>query len=236
MSTSAKRDRTTARLRVKLATGLAGLAIAGAIVAACSTASAGGAATKPAPGQYRLPDSAAPREHRFRARPVPSAGLGGSRREHRFRARPVPSAGLGGSGREHRFRARPVPSAGLGGSRCDPGQYRLPDSAAPPRSRLRARTPPIPVTAASRSVSSTSPSNAPRRHDPRPSIRDLVRPCHQVAAHGGPRIRRSRSRASAAERSVAQQAPKRGLDPILQRAADRGVGERDPGRLSRLGQ
>jgi len=60
MSTSAKRDRTTARLRVKLATGLSGLAIAGAIVAACSTASAGAAATKPVPGQYRLPDSAAP--------------------------------------------------------------------------------------------------------------------------------------------------------------------------------
>ena len=60
MITSAKRDRTAARLRVKLATGLTGLAIAGAVVAACSTASAGTGAATPVAGQYRLPDSAAP--------------------------------------------------------------------------------------------------------------------------------------------------------------------------------
>jgi hypothetical protein len=61
MSTSAKHDGTRApkpRLRVKLASGLAGLAMAGLVVAACSTTSAG--TVRQQPGQYRQAMPAAP--------------------------------------------------------------------------------------------------------------------------------------------------------------------------------
>jgi hypothetical protein len=61
MSTSAKHDGTRApkpRLRVKLASGLAGLAMAGIVIAACSTTSAG--TVRQQPGQYRQAMPAVP--------------------------------------------------------------------------------------------------------------------------------------------------------------------------------
>ena len=63
MNTSATRNVTkSARLRVKLAGGAAGLAIAGVILAACSATSAGAvkAPTSAGAGQYRQAVSAAP--------------------------------------------------------------------------------------------------------------------------------------------------------------------------------
>jgi hypothetical protein len=61
MSTSAKHDGTRApkpHLKVKLASGLAGLAMAGIVIAACSTTSAG--TIRQQPSQYRHAMPAAP--------------------------------------------------------------------------------------------------------------------------------------------------------------------------------
>ena len=115
MITSAKRDRTAARLRVKLATGLSGLAIAGAIVAACSTASAGAAATKPVPGQYRLPDSAAP-----------AANAGSEPGQYRLPDSAAPAANAGSAAGQYRLpdSAAPVAKPAPGTYSTYPGDSR----------------------------------------------------------------------------------------------------------------
>ena len=107
MITSAKRDRTAARLRVKLATGLTGLAIAGAVVAACSTASAGTGAATPVAGQYRLPDSAAP-----------AANTGSEPGQYRLPDSAAPAANPGSEPGQYRLPDSAAPAA-----KSAPGTY-----------------------------------------------------------------------------------------------------------------